>query len=230
MFIFIIAVIYPFHSVSLYDKPLCLHILNRCLHCCPQMLNKSYIYSGTFARLARGKQDSIRTEYCSGGICKTALIVSFYIWKLHWNYCQNLWLIFLRADRCSPTQHHDQEGVYQHQGALAPAQRERCLRRAPQAHPHPSSREEAEQERDPASGHALHQLPGAAVGEPERPADGPLPRSTAHPAQGEHGAAAVTSTLLGPDQWHRGPLTWIQLRQLRGLVEPPLQGAQVKNC
>lgn len=96
--------------------------------------------------------------------------------------------------------YHDQEGVHQHQGALAPAQRERRLCRAPQAHPHPPSGEEAEQERDPAPSHALHQLPGAAAGEPERSAVGPLPRSPAHPAQGEHGAAAVASTLLGPDQ------------------------------
>lgn len=44
LFIFIGAAIYPFHSVPLYDKLPCLRIMNRCLHCCPQMQNKSYIY------------------------------------------------------------------------------------------------------------------------------------------------------------------------------------------
>lgn len=104
------------------------------------------------------------------------------------------------TDRCSSTRHHDQEGVHQHKGALAPAQRQHRLRRAPQAHPHPSSREEAEQERDPASGHALHQLPGAAAGESERSAGQPLPNRSAHPSQRKHGTTALPSTLLGPDQ------------------------------
>lgn len=44
LFKFMRAAIYPFHSVPLYYKLLCLHIMNRCLHCCPQMQNKSYIY------------------------------------------------------------------------------------------------------------------------------------------------------------------------------------------
>lgn len=122
------------------------------------------------------------------------------------------------ADHSSSAQHHDQEGVHQHQGALAPAQRQHGLRRAPQAHPHPPAGEEAEQERDPAPGHALHQLPGAAAGEPERPAGRPLPRCSAHPPPREHGAAPVASALLGPGQRHRGALARLQLRQFRGLV------------
>lgn len=83
---------------------------------------------------------------------------------------------------------------------MAPAQRQHCLCRAPQAHPHPSSGEEAEQERDPAPGHALHQLPSPAAGEPERPAGRPLPHRPAHLSQRQHGAAALPSSPLGPDQ------------------------------
>lgn len=126
---------------------------------------------------------------------------------------------------------HDQESVHQLPGALAPAQRQHGLCRAAQAHPDAPAREEAEQERDPAAGHALHQLPGADPGRSDRgrrrwrrrgrrPDHGPVPGRPAQLPAGQHGEPAGLPA-LGFGQRHGRPLTQLQLRQLRGLVGPP---------
>lgn len=59
LFIFIGAAIYPFHSVPLYDKLLCLHIMtDSCIVVLKCKINHIFT-SGKFARLGKGKLDSI---------------------------------------------------------------------------------------------------------------------------------------------------------------------------
>lgn len=111
----------------------------------------------------------------------------------------------------SAPQHHDQKGVHQHSRALAPAQREHSLRGAEETHPHTSAREEAEQERDPAAGHALHQLSGDSAGQAGWRTVGSVSSRSSVSAGGEHAEPAHRTQL---DQRHRPAITRIQLRQL----------------
>lgn len=53
-------------------------------------------------------------------------------------------------------------GLHQQPGALAAAERQRCVRGAAPPHPHSPARQEAEQERDPAPRPQVYQLPGQA--------------------------------------------------------------------
>ncbi len=70
---------------------------------------------------------------------------------------------------------------HEHPWALAAAERERCLRRSAEAHPNPSSRQEAQQEWDPPPGHEVHQLPGQAPQRPGWHGGWRSPRCSCHP-------------------------------------------------
>lgn len=138
----------------------------------------------------------------------------FFLFKCVFTRCCFTQTHDLSLSAASGPQHHDQKGVHQHSRALAPAQREHSLRRAKETHPHTPAREEAEQERDPAAGHALHQLSGDSAGQAGWRTVGSVASRSSLSAGGEHAEPAHGTQL---DQRHRPAITRVQ-RQLWSVV------------